>query len=246
MMMQMAAMGASMAIGPVAKAVEAFGIDVDESRVQMVMMAMVMGLTVAEMGVFAAASNVAATSQQAAGAASGFFASMLQTVRASAVTAGTAILSLAKVTGVGVALILVSIGITKLLESMGVFGGLSGEISDEIENFNEQMGESAKQAEELMNAQMAEIQAVASLASAYKDAGDEIQGFSNAREELFFGFKAGNVTGDLVKQVQQQGVENFVAHTEVIMTNNFTGLMPDEIADIVIAKIDERIPGLTG
>tara|TARA_R100001082_G_scaffold103144_1_gene73638 strand:+ start:1290 stop:3998 length:2709 start_codon:yes stop_codon:yes gene_type:complete len=246
MVMQMAAMGATMAVGPVAKAVEKLGIDVDESRVQMVMMAMVMGLTMAEMSIFASASTAAAASQQAAGAASGFFASMLQAVRASATGAMVAVKGLAVATGVGIALILVSIGITKLLESMGLFGGLSGEIADEMEDFNAQMEESARRAEELMNAQMDEMSAVMGLSSAYKDAGDEIQNFGNAREELFFGFKAGNVTGDLVKQVQQQGVENFVAHTEVIMTNNFTGLMPDDIADIVIAKIDERIPGLTG
>ena len=41
--------------------------------------------------------------------------------------------------------------------------------------------------------------------------------FSSGREEMFMGFKAGNVTGDLIKQVQQGGVENFVANTEIIM-----------------------------
>jgi L-serine deaminase len=57
---------------------------------------------------------------------------------------------------------------------------------------------------------------------------------------LFFGFKAGNVTGDLVKQVQQQGVENFVANTEIIMTNNFNGMTTDEVADTILDKINER------
>ena len=64
--------------------------------------------------------------------------------------------------------------------------------------------------------------------------------FNNSREELFFGFKAGNVTGDLVKQIEQKGVENFVANTEIIMTNNFNGMTTDEVADEILAKIDER------
>ena len=55
---------------------------------------------------------------------------------------------------------------------------------------------------------------------------------------MFFGFKAGNVTGDLVKQVQQTGVENFVQNTEVIMTNNFNGLTTQEVADQILDEIE--------
>jgi hypothetical protein len=64
--------------------------------------------------------------------------------------------------------------------------------------------------------------------------------FNNAREELFFGFKAGNITGDLVKQIEQKGVENFVANTEIIMTNNFNGMTTDQVADEILRKINER------
>lgn len=69
---------------------------------------------------------------------------------------------------------------------------------------------------------------------------NKTQEFANAREEMFFGFKADAVTGDLVKQVKHTGVENFVANTEVIMTNNFTGLTSDEIANEVIRKIQQK------
>jgi TP901 family phage tail tape measure protein len=69
---------------------------------------------------------------------------------------------------------------------------------------------------------------------------DALNDFNNAREELFFGFKAGNVTGDLIKQIEQKGVENFVANTEIIMTNNFNGMTTDEVADEILNKIDER------
>ena len=73
-----------------------------------------------------------------------------------------------------------------------------------------------------------------------QNAQKDTQDFANAREELFFGFKAGAVTGDLIKQVQHTGIENFVANTEVIMTNNFTGLTSDEIAETVIRKIQQK------
>jgi hypothetical protein len=64
--------------------------------------------------------------------------------------------------------------------------------------------------------------------------------FNNKREELFFGFKAGNLTGDLVRQIEQKGVENFVANTEIIMTNNFNGMTTDQVADEILRKINER------
>ena len=74
---------------------------------------------------------------------------------------------------------------------------------------------------------------------------DAMDSFANAREEMFFGFKAGQVTGDLIKQVQQGGVENFVANTEIIMNNNFNGMTTEEVADEIIGMI-ERKSGLSG
>ena len=63
--------------------------------------------------------------------------------------------------------------------------------------------------------------------------------FANTREEMFFGFKADAVSGDLIKQVKRTGVENFTANTEVIMTNNFNGLTTNEMANMVIKKIQQ-------
>lgn len=74
---------------------------------------------------------------------------------------------------------------------------------------------------------------------------DKMGEFDNAREEMFFGFKAGQVTGDLIKQVQQGGVENFVANTEIIMNNNFNGMTTQEIADEIIEQVERRA-GLSG
>ena len=68
---------------------------------------------------------------------------------------------------------------------------------------------------------------------------DALEGFNNAREELFFGSRA-NMTGDLIKQVQQQGVENLITNTEVVMTNVFHGLTIPEMADVIIEEIEGR------
>jgi TP901 family phage tail tape measure protein len=69
---------------------------------------------------------------------------------------------------------------------------------------------------------------------------DAIYNFANAREELFYGFSASNVTGDLIRQVNQQGVETLITTTEVIMTNNFNGMTVPEVADQIIDEIESR------
>ena len=69
---------------------------------------------------------------------------------------------------------------------------------------------------------------------------EQIQEFGSRREELFFGFKAGAVNGDLIKQVQVGGVDNFVANTEIIMRNEFHGMTTQEAADEIISLIQEE------
>ena len=81
------------------------------------------------------------------------------------------------------------------------------------------------------------------LALELDNATDSMAKFNSNREEMFMGFKAGAVTGDLVKQVQQGGVENFVANTEIIMNNTFNGLTTDELAREVISQIQRTATG---
>ena len=76
-----------------------------------------------------------------------------------------------------------------------------------------------------------------SITGGLQDANDEIYKFNNAREELFFGFAASNLTGDLVRQVHQQGVETLVTTTEVIMNNQFNGMTTEEVADEILDQI---------
>lgn len=62
--------------------------------------------------------------------------------------------------------------------------------------------------------------------------------FNSAREELFFGMAASNITGDLVRQVVNRGVENLLVNTEVIQTNNFNGMTTEEVAEEILDHID--------
>jgi hypothetical protein len=77
-------------------------------------------------------------------------------------------------------------------------------------------------------------------------ANDALYEFSNAREELFFGFASNNVTSDLVKQVVNKGVETLIANTEIIMTNNFNGMTTSEVADEILRQIERKAGSLSG
>tara|TARA_R100000697_G_scaffold54217_1_gene67417 strand:- start:249 stop:935 length:687 start_codon:yes stop_codon:yes gene_type:complete len=78
------------------------------------------------------------------------------------------------------------------------------------------------------------------IGDSFSQAEDTMHSFNNAREELFFGFSSSNLTGDLIRQVQQQGVENLITNTEVIMTNNFNGMTVPEVADQILEEIESR------
>ena len=79
-----------------------------------------------------------------------------------------------------------------------------------------------------------------SIGDSFTEAEDTMHSFKNAREELFFGFASSNLTGDLIRQIQQQGVENLITNTEVIMTNNFNGMTVPEVADQILEEIESR------
>ncbi len=65
--------------------------------------------------------------------------------------------------------------------------------------------------------------------------------FANAREEMFFGMAKGNITGDMVKQVVNKGVETLISTTEVIQTNNFNGMTTRQAADTIVAQIERGL-----
>ncbi len=79
-----------------------------------------------------------------------------------------------------------------------------------------------------------------SIADSVEVANNTLTDFLNTREEMFHGFKADKLTGDLVRQVQQQGVETLITSTEVVMTNVFNGMTIPEMADLLIEEIEIR------
>ena len=73
-----------------------------------------------------------------------------------------------------------------------------------------------------------------------KNLTDELYNFSDAREELFFGGKYGNVTGSLYKQVVKQGVGVLYNKQEVIVSNVFHGFFNEKEAGDRISRHVEQ------
>lgn len=81
----------------------------------------------------------------------------------------------------------------------------------------------------------------------FSTAEEKMRSFANAREELFFGGKSSYMSGDMMKQVVNKGVENLYSNVELVMTNNFYGLTFEQavstISDSVVRQlIDSGVP----
>lgn len=211
------------------------------ARIAMILMAMGMAIMTAEMIATTSSTFLATAATKNLTFAQRMQAwySSITSVKLSIQTAKTIGLTIAKVALSAVmsivfvaAALAVAVAIdTYLLPKLMDMTDVTNEASDS-------MGATADDAEafaDSMNASMSSLDF-----SAFDEGANAMSGFNSAREELFFGFKAGQVTGDLVKQVKQGGVENFVANTEIIMTNNFNGMTTDEAADEILRLIVDR------
>jgi len=69
--------------------------------------------------------------------------------------------------------------------------------------------------------------------------------FANAREEMFFGMSSANLTGDMVKQVVNKGVETLINTTEVFMTNTFNGMTTQQAANEIVRQVEKGL-GMSG
>lgn len=119
------------------------------------------------------------------------------------------------------------------------FGGLSDDIIDAFERADgsgQDVIENLRTYGNLFERESG----VDALSTQVQNATDILDNFNNSREEMFHGFRADNLTGDLVRQVQQQGVETLITTTEVVMTNVFNGLTIPEMADIIMEEIEFR------
>jgi len=128
--------------------------------------------------------------------------------------------------GVGVIVLGLSYGIARFAEYMGVFDVA---VDDTVEGLDE-----------LLSVGQDSYDWIDEFTGSLEDGEEAMAKFNDNREEMFYGFKAGNAVGALVKQVKQQGVENFVANTEVIMTNNFNGMTTRQVANEIIELIQEE------
>ena len=80
--------------------------------------------------------------------------------------------------------------------------------------------------------------AINSMGAVMEAATGSLAEFNNAREELFYGMAASNISGDLVKQVVNRGVEHLLVNTEVIMTNNFNGMTTEQAAQEILDHVE--------
>lgn len=143
--------------------------------------------------------------------------------------------------------------------SMGLFDGKEKEAQKALDNWidsNETLHNNILQSgaedyrqysiaakkykEDIENQFDSEINGINTMGTAYDEAKDKMTDFMNEREEMFYGFSKDNLTGDLVRQVTQQGVETLITTTEVVMTNNFNGISVPQMVDIIIDELEGR------
>ena len=200
------------------------------------MMASMLGTTAAMAGLSGATATGVVTSEADA-IAKTTQAGAIGAVGTAAVGTTVALRTLAKTTVIGaLALIALSVALERALDWFGVWNDtdLVSDFNNDILNIADNVNNMSVEWENLIPEDLIGM----------LDAGtDSMAKFNSGREEMFMGFKAGAVTGDLVKQVQQGGVENFVANTEIIMNNNFSGLTTDELAREVISQIQRTATG---
>lgn len=86
-----------------------------------------------------------------------------------------------------------------------------------------------------------ETEAVNELGAVFTQAEQKMRTFANAREELFFGGKSQYMTGEMMKQVVNKGVENLYSNVELMMTNNFYGLTMDNAIQRVSSEVVKQL-----
>ena len=74
----------------------------------------------------------------------------------------------------------------------------------------------------------------------YDALNQQTEEFANAREELFFGERS-NFTGAIYKNITQGGVESVLHRVEFIQTNNFNGMVLDEMVEQVSRGVYDEL-----
>ena len=85
------------------------------------------------------------------------------------------------------------------------------------------------------------VEDITEITEGFTKAEAEMRSFANAREELFFGGRSQYMTGEMMKQVVNKGVENLYSNVELLMTNNFYGLTFDEAVNEISNRITDQL-----
>ena len=108
------------------------------------------------------------------------------------------------------------------------------EIIDELEDQFAMTTEEAQfLVDEISNMGSDGMGAIDDITESIENLGETMMEFNNNREAMFFGLSQSGISGDFVKQVQNKGVENLIANTELIVTNNFNGMLLHEMVDTI-------------
>lgn len=137
--------------------------------------------------------------------------------------------------------------LAKALDDTGDFNtGDAKEIKkviDELEDSFEMTAEDAQLLVDVISdlGSGAAAEAIDDAATEVEHLGEAIGEFNNNREAMFFGLSQSGFTGEFVKQVKNQGVENLIANTELIVNNNFNGMSLPEMVEEVTDGVVERL-----
>lgn len=85
------------------------------------------------------------------------------------------------------------------------------------------------------------VEDIVEITDGFTKAEAEMRSFANAREELFFGGRSQYMTGEMMKQVVNKGVENLYSNVELLMTNNFYGMTFDEAVNEISNRITDQL-----
>jgi TP901 family phage tail tape measure protein len=117
-----------------------------------------------------------------------------------------------------------------------------GDLTDEAVEFFMQVGKSSMAAAdsfEYMNPRI--LETGQGLGDGFSSAEEKMRSFANAREELFFGGRSQYMSGEMMKQVVNKGVENLYSNVELLMTNNFFGLTMDEAISEISSNVTRQL-----
>ena len=85
------------------------------------------------------------------------------------------------------------------------------------------------------------LEAGEGIGDGFTEAEEKMRSFANAREELFFGGRSQYMSGEMMKQVVNKGVENLYSNVELLMTNNFFGLTMDEAISEISSNVTRQL-----